>query len=113
MPGIPASAATALVHVSCRRGSWPPGARRGAGAALAAWRWPGRGTGRGCGTLAPFLLCALTVTQVSAATWSISSAVSSASVDHSSPPWRAAGGNRVSRTATRRGVTAGSSTSTP
>jgi hypothetical protein len=53
------------------------------------------------------------VIQISAATWSISSASKSASGDQGSPPPRAHEGKRVSSTATRRGVTAGSRQSIP
>jgi hypothetical protein len=76
--------------------------------------WPaGAGRGTGWGRGAPRAPWARSVIHVSWATWSISSASSSASVLHISPGLRADGGSRSSSTATRRVLTAGSSTSTP
>jgi hypothetical protein len=79
-------------------------------AGLAAAR-PGLGIGRG--RVAPLAPWARSVIHVSSATWSISEASSSASVDHASPPLRAEGGSRSSSTCTRRVDTAGSRVSTP
>ena len=69
--------------------------------------------GVGLGRCAPFLECALTVTHVSAATWSMSAASSSASTDQPSPLRSADGGSRSSSTPTRLVLTAGSRVSTP